>query len=320
MIAEINGRHSVPADGGAMLVSHASPIPENGWPLRPYQIVSLLEMLKFWAGPYYQMMYQLDLYAVEVQGAIQRRGDNIRERFISEGDAKRLKEMLRRIHFLSEQFEMEQTMNRVYGCRIRAGNAFKLEDIAHEITELKNAIENDLFQSFFVFIPKDKAKYLSVNLGVFEEGGVFGETVGSRFPDAGREIAKACDCYAIEAYSACVFHLMRAVEMVTRLMIRAMGAIQFLKKGKPIELCTWGELSDALDSGLKRLAHKKRNTRSRAETFEYYSHAVGLFKHYKGAWRDPASHTRKVYQPGETKDLIDNTRQFFQHLAIRLKE
>src|SRR5215213_6548420 len=43
MIAEINGRF-VPADGGAVPVFHASPIPENEWPFHPFQIVSLLDM------------------------------------------------------------------------------------------------------------------------------------------------------------------------------------------------------------------------------------------------------------------------------------
>ena len=85
MIAEINGRYSVPADGGAVPVSRRYTYSrEPGWPLRPYQIVSLLEMLKFWAAPYYQMMHHLDMYEFEVLGAIRRRSDSILEKFINE--------------------------------------------------------------------------------------------------------------------------------------------------------------------------------------------------------------------------------------------
>jgi hypothetical protein len=53
---------------------------------------------------------------------------------------------------------------------------------------------------------------------------------------------------------------------------------------------------------------------------EYYSHAVGVFRNFKDAWRNKVSHVRHVYQPEETKDAMDNTRQFLQHLAEKLKE
>lgn len=44
------------------------------------------------------------------------------------------------------------------------------------------------------------------------------------------------------------------------------------------------------------------------------------FRNFKDAWRNNVSHTRTVYQAGQTKDIMDNTRQFMQHLAERLKE
>jgi hypothetical protein len=188
---------------------------------------------------------------------------------------------------------------------------YKYEEYKRDVEVLQGREEHELEDIIFGFIPPDKMSY-------FENKELFGKVVAERFPSAAQDIEAAANCYAHDLHTACVFHLMRAVELGTRRVLRGMNAGKHLKR--PVELCTWGELIAALEEGLKGLTVGKRTSTVKASTFGFYNHAVGVFRNFKGAWRDPVSHTGKQYKPGETKDTMDNTRQFMQHLATRLKE
>ncbi len=188
---------------------------------------------------------------------------------------------------------------------------YQYQEYKRDVETLQGRENHELEDIVFGFIPPDKTPYL-------ENKELFGKEVTERFPSATQDIEAAANCYAHDLNTACVFHLMRAVELGTRRVLRGMKAGKHLKR--PMELCTWGELIAALEEGLKGLTVGKRTSTVRASTFEFYSHAVGVFRNFKGAWRDPVSHTGKQYQPGETKDIMENTRQYMQHLATRLKE
>lgn len=111
---------------------------------------------------------------------------------------------------------------------------------------------------------------------------------------------------------------MRAVEYGARAMVKALRVSKALDRR--VELCVWSELIAALESGLKSAAVGRRKSLAASEKSEFYNHAVGQFRNFKDAWRNNVSHTRKTYQPGETRDILENTRQFMQHLALRLSE
>jgi hypothetical protein len=181
--------------------------------------------------------------------------------------------------------------------------------VQYEIKALRQSIDHSLQSRLFLYLPSEDAAY-------YNQDDLFG--VKERFSKANEEIKAAGNCYATGNYTACVFHLMRAVEVGARKMVLAMNARKHLSK--PVELCEWGELVTALEEGLKalRIGHSK-NVNKKA-TYEFYNHAVAQFRNFKDAWRNNISHKRTTYLAGQTKDIMDNTRQFMQHLAQRLKE
>jgi len=145
--------------------------------------------------------------------------------------------------------------------------------------------------------------------------------VKSKFPKANEEITQAGNCYATGSYTACVFHLMRAVEIGARKLVIALNAAKYLMPpNRPVELCTWEDLLKALDKGVTDKGANTRNDPVKKATYEYYNHAVAQFRNFKDAWRNNVSHKRETYQQGKAKDIMDNTRQFMQHLASRLTE
>ena len=170
----------------------------------------------------------------------------------------------------------------------------------------------DLYDPAFVFVPKDKKEF-------FEQPELFDNDtvkVSTHFPDAAEDIRAAGNCYALGMYAACVFHLMRVVEIGARKMMTDLKARKHLKDPKrQIELCDWGDLIGAIDTAVKQLASGTRQGLSKKAKFEFYNHAVAQFRNFKDAWRNNVSHIRKVYKPGETKDVMDNTERFMRHLA-----
>jgi hypothetical protein len=201
---------------------------------------------------------------------------------------------------------------------------FKYEKYCDKIEELNLRIEDELKKIIFGFIPKDKTEY-------FVQEQLFGEEVFNCFKSARQDIKDAGTCFASELYTASVFHLMRVVETTVKQMVKAMKAEKFittpvLVKGvkkmvkKPIELCDWGTLIKGMESALNELEKGTKISIKKKETLAFYNHSVGVFKHFKDAWRNNVSHSRKDYQEFEAKLIMENTRQLMQHLAQRIKE
>lgn len=197
------------------------------------------------------------------------------------------------------------------GLQPLVGGPFTLGILKHQLDELMNEIARALGDAKFMMIPSYDAAY-------YDNPKLFGPTVAQRFPIANKEITEAGSCYAAGRYTACVFHLMRAVELVARRMVAQLKVNQYL--AKPVELCDWGMLIGALDKGVTALRHGTATSKRKKETFEFYNHAVAQFRNFKDAWRNNVSHTRTSYNKHLAMNVLDNTRQFMEHLATRLKE
>jgi len=194
---------------------------------------------------------------------------------------------------------------------------FTLHELSFQLSELSDGIARILGENKFVIIP-------SGDVWFFDNYLIFGDQVAGNFPAANREIIAAGTCYATGCYSACVFHLMRAVEVGARSMVSALKVQQHLltnsRRRVPVELCDWGTLIAALDKGVAQLSQGTRVSKRKKENFEFYNHAVGSLRNFKDAWRNNVSHMRKSYEQDEARDVLENTRQFMQHLAAKLKE
>lgn len=283
-------------------LTHIAPDGHNLRDLKPYQIVSLLDMIDFYAGSFMDVMYRLRT----LQEIAEREDGDL-----SPEDRSYIQLWMTTVEQTCERYEIN-----VSGCIARIRTKVTAPDtgqttLASLVLELRHRITDDLSARLFMFMPTVDAEY-------YRQSELFGPEVAERFPEANKEAQAAGNCYAAGNNTACVFHLMRAVELGARCMIKALRVKNILKH--PVELSEWGDLIAAMEQGLKALAQGKRKSLKRTETYEYYSHAIAQFRNFKDAWRNNVSHTRKHYEHGQTKDIIDNTRQLMQHLATRLKE
>ena len=207
------------------------------------------------------------------------------------------------------QFDIEDCVERIRG-KLSGKESYE-RPMAFYWMELYNRILNEAKKHRFAHIPSDKVRY-------FDAESLFGYDVEYQFPSASIEIESAAKCYAFGEYTASVFHSMRCVEIGARSLIFALDARKHLKR--PIQLCDWGDLVGAIQEGLKVLRVGSRTTLAKKEKYEFYNDAAARFMNFKDAWRNNVAHTRTIYIEGQARDIFENTRQFMQHLAERVKE
>jgi hypothetical protein len=145
----------------------------------------------------------------------------------------------------NKTLKMEEAEKRVSRLLVRingyAGDR-SYSAVQHDVRVLRETLESELDGRLFLFMPPEESAY-------YDKEDLFG--IKDRFPEANKEIITAGNCYATGSYTACVFHLMRAVEIGARKMVSALDPRKHLSR--PVELSEWGELIAALDKGVDTL-------------------------------------------------------------------
>lgn len=273
-------------------------------------------MLEHQAKLFYYATRKFYSLQVRITKAIKERGG---DSLPNDGEIAATREVVKRMEKEAERLQLSRVLERLLEFDIDseslqslAGSVFTLNQLHFQLGELHKDFQRVLSpgQNRFMMIPGEQAKY-------YNNPELFGTEVAAKFPKANREITEAGNCYATGNHTACVFHLMRAVEHGVRALVKALG-IKRADLRFPIELCDWGTLFNALSEALNKLRSRKSVRKS--ETHAFYSHAVAQFGNIKDAWRNKVSHTRVVYKEPQAMEVMINVRQFMQQISARLKE
>ncbi len=301
--------------------SHSESVKWSGF--IPFQLVSLADML---------IKYPFDEMRCLLSGmqAIQAQLESTKEEDIDADFLGHLSDRIIEYEKLCKTFEIEVSscISRLTG-KIRNPASLKYPVSTYWI-ELRHRINDELEQHLWMYLERNQVEY-------FNQEMLFGEEVYDNFPTARDDIREAGNCYATGAYTASVFHLMRAAEVGAKAMIRALKAQKYIGgrkmvKGKmvfqrkSIELCDWQTLIRGLREAYKGLDKKSSTSVKRKATLAFYSEALSQFEYLKNGWRNSISHghevapDRRFFLQGETEDIIKNTRHFMRHLAKRVTE
>jgi hypothetical protein len=110
-------------------------------------------------------------------------------------------------------------------------------------TQLEENYTYDAERRRFWLIAEHKAEFF---------GSTFGGDVDIAFPDAAPEVREAHCCLAVARNTACVFHLMRAVEHAMRAIAMATGAPT--SASVPLEYQEWNTVIEGIASRTERVA------------------------------------------------------------------
>lgn len=173
---------------------------------------------------------------------------------------------------------------------------------------LLNGVLSDLTNHAFLRIPPSR-KWLYL-----QKTPPFGEKVANKFPESARDIAAAARCLALDEWTACVFHLMRALEQP----LHALAARVQVTFPKPIEFENWKNIIDKIDSEIAKETKRLEGTSAsheRNELLRMYGEASLQMRHFKNAWRNDAAHGREHYDEREGDRVYEAVKGFMQMMA-----
>lgn len=165
----------------------------------------------------------------------------------------------------------------------------------HLLSGLWDALESEFY---FHLDQEDAPLYFSASL--------FGDRVSKKFPKAIEDIAEAGKCLSLQRPTACVFHLMRVMEIG----VQAFG--KKLKVGVNIQIETWYQIMEHVDGAIRQLPSKsEKEKRRKAEL----AAASANLNAVRIAWRNEVMHPKQTYTREEAHDLFGTTRSFMDHLS-----
>jgi hypothetical protein len=180
-----------------------------------------------------------------------------------------------------------------------------------EAKRISKLAEREIKGTAFFYVPAARVVFLPT----YEEPHVFGEKVSNAFPSAIPDIYEAGTCLALGRGSACVFHLMRALEIG----LRTLGAVF----GVSLDHTNWGPAIEEIEA---RVGNMHREPKWRAfpdckQLQESYSQIASHFGVLKNAWRNYTMHARGSYTEEQAELIFRNTKAFMAGLVEKgLKE
>lgn len=176
-----------------------------------------------------------------------------------------------------------------------------------QFNSLDKLISKEMNGRMFMYVPAERAKYYGLTLP-------FGEEVAAKFPSVAFDAIEAGNCLAAARSTACVFHLMRTLEIG----LRVLGA----KFDVSLEHTNWGPAIDQIE---KKVRHMHEDLKWKAlpdckEQQEFYSQATSYLGIVKDAWRNYTAHVRGKYTEEEADLMLRNVKAFMNKLSERLCE
>ncbi len=179
-----------------------------------------------------------------------------------------------------------------------------LRQLRYKSESLLEIIRDEMTSSIFFAIELDKKHLVT-------DSNLFGKEVATAFPSTIVDIEEAGKCLAFERATACVYHLMRVMEIG----LRALGnTLQLPPSPNP----AWEIiLKKCDDEQAKSFVQRTLEWQTNAI---FLGEAAAMLRSVKTAWRNPTMHIERVYTEEQAQDIWNVVKGFMRHLATQLAE
>ena len=183
-------------------------------------------------------------------------------------------------------------------------NPYQPDDFAQEMTILSGRFNDEVKNETFLTVEPKSIPY-------FRKPELFGELVAEKFTSTSIDIEEAGNCFALNRYTACVFHLMRVLQKGLQVMAKALDV------GYQIE--NWGKMIQEIEAKIKAFDALAKSP-EKTEMKRFYSDAAMEFRYFKDAWRNHVVHENILFDEDRTRTILEHVRSFMQSLATKLSE
>jgi hypothetical protein len=247
-----------------------------------------------------------------VNGATQARAEGMSRIILDENTVETIKSSLAGAKHLTDQFDLPVTRQIADNCIVefikrlqwvddRQDYAIELQDaaiIGHGLAHLWLTLRSEL-QNIIIF--RMDSKYSNLALENESQNEII---ISNELPDVIEDLQEARRCLAFSLPTACVFHLMRAMEF---------SVSEISKKlGNEIKDERWGILLGQI--------HRKIQQLPKGKNKNDWSEIHALLFHVKQAWRNSTMHPKKTYTDDEAKRIYDAVISFMVHLSPLLSQ
>jgi hypothetical protein len=171
--------------------------------------------------------------------------------------------------------------------------------IAQAIVHLLSRLQDNLNAEYFFHLTKSDVSF-------FMNKEPFGSLVSVKFDNAREDIEEAAKCLALQRPTACIFHLMRVLELG----VQALGKKMKIKI-EPKEQ-TWYQIILHVNKAIEALPSKMASEMKKKSS---YAEAASHLQSVRLAWRNEVMHPKQTYTRQEAHDIFNTTRVFMISLA-----
>lgn len=183
--------------------------------------------------------------------------------------------------------------------RLRSrNNNIKYGELKTFAEEMKNRFKDEVGTAKLYSISEASTKYYK------PKGPLFGDLVELRLPQLSDDISEAGKCFGVARYTACGFHLMRAMEAAVKVLSTELGVNDVNRD--------WGTLLSDMNTRIALLP--------KGEKRDQWSSAHANLYHVKQAWRNPTMHPKRTYTEEEAYELLSAMKAFLKQLAALMPE
>ncbi len=203
-----------------------------------------------------------------------------------------------------------ETTNEVIAELQNQSTSHNFQWLMDQARSIQSLSKKEIEGKAFFYVPADRARFFPRT----KDPHLFGRAVGDAFPAAFQDIAESGACLALDRTTACVFHLMRTLEIG----LRALGN----KFGVSLEHTNWAPALDQIESRIRNM-HKDAAWKAFPDCKqqqEFYAQAASHFSIFKDAWRNYTMHVRGFYTEEQAERIFEHVKAFMQKLAERLSE
>lgn len=178
--------------------------------------------------------------------------------------------------------------------------------IRDRLNNLAITFNDELAQHQFLYVPTNRLPWF--DMPAVER---FGTEVWKQFPSTVFDLEEAVQCFAYERYTACVFHLMRAMEEVVRRWAVSLG-INLTRPGATLKDRMWDDLSREIEQKVDALP---RSTEFEKDQWNEQRATLVSLSHVRHVWRNATMHPQEKYLDSEAHEVFEASRVLLKKIA-----
>lgn len=193
----------------------------------------------------------------------------------------------------------------------RVWNRMQAFELHSKMGQFTHRIRDEYTTRVFLAVPYGMAKYYS------DPKAFFGDSAWNAFPTDGQyEMEEACRSFALARSTACVFHLMRLMEVAIGAVRKSLGIPDPIKPQQRNWALILKSVKDAIDARNAKGGPGWANPLDRSLFDEFYL----LLSAVKDTWRNSTMHVENKYNEEEAENIMTTVRAFVRKVAARMDE